>query len=506
MQPESRCSFGYTTLANALPQRINSHCFRASHGFHPDGPARPPAGLPPKIRSDLVLGLNLLLQGVAGNLLVIALEGSQVLTGLGEFTLLHTLTNVPVDESTLGVHEVELVVESGPGLGDGGGVGQHADSALEVGKVAVGDLLGRLVADTDLETSRAPVDELDGALGLERGDGSVGLLGDDITTVQQASGHVLAVAGITLNHLVVGLKAAHGDLADGVGLVGSLVRGDDGGVGHQREVDTGVGDQVGLELVEIDVEGTVETERSGDGRDNLGNQAVEVLVAGAFNTEVAAADVVDGLVVNHETAVGVLKGSVGGEDRVVGLNNGGGVLRSRVDAEFQLGLLAVVNGQTLHQESTKTGTGTTTEGVEDQETLETGAVVGNTADLVEDLVDHLLADGVVTTGIVVRGILLASDHVLGVEKTAVGTGADLIDNIGLKVAVDGARNVLALTSLGEEGAETMVGVILLALLGQVTIGLDTVLKAVELPAGVGDLATSLTNVQRNNFSHFGESN
>ena len=322
---------------------------------------------------------------------------------------------------------------------------ENLHSALEVGKVAVGDLLGRLVADTDLETSRAPVDELDGALGLERGDGSVGLLGDDITTVQQASGHVLAVAGITLNHLVVGLKAAHGDLADGVGLVGSLVRGDDGGVGHQREVDTGVGDQVGLELVEIDVEGTVETERSGDGRDNLGNQAVEVLVAGAFNTEVAAADVVDGLVVNHETAVGVLKGGVGGEDRVVGLNNGGGVLRSRVDAEFQLGLLAVVNGQTLHQESTKTGTGTTTEGVEDQETLETGAVVGNTADLVEDLVDHLLADGVVTTGIVVRGILLASDHVLGVEKTAVGTGADLIDNIGLKVAVDGARNVLALT-------------------------------------------------------------
>lgn len=468
MQPESRCSFGYTTLANACPQRNNSHCFRASHGFHPDGPAGPPARLRSKIRSDLVLGLNLLLQGVAGNLLVVALKGSQVLTGLGEFTLLHTLTNVPVDESTLGVHEVELVVESGPGLGDGGGVGQHAatfdlplaflclenvayqmeknlHSALEVGKVAVGDLLGRLVADTDLETSRAPVDELDGALSLQGGHGSVGLLGDDITTVQQASGHVLAVAGITLDHLVIGLKAAHGDLVDGVGLVGGLVRGDDGGVGHQREVNTGVGDQVGLELVEIDVEGTVETEGSGDGRDNLGDQAVEVLVARALDAEVAAADVVDGLVVNHEAAVGVLKGGVGGEDRVVGLNNGGGVLRSRVNAEFQLGLLAVVNGQTLHQESTETGTSTTTEGVEDQETLETSAVVGNTADLVEDLVDHLLADGVVTTGIVVRGILLASDHVLGVEKTAVGTGADLIHNIGFQIAVNGTRDILALT-------------------------------------------------------------
>jgi hypothetical protein len=49
----------------------------------------------------------------------------------------------------------------------------------------------------------------------------------------------------------------------------------------------------------------------------------------------------------------------------------------------------------------------------------------------------------VTTGVVVGSILLASDHLLGVEERAVGTSADLIDNIGLKIAVDGARNVTA---------------------------------------------------------------
>jgi hypothetical protein len=38
------------------------------------------------------------------------------------------------------------------------------------------------------------------------------------------------------------------------------------------------------------------------------------------------------------------------------------VLDRGVDTELQLGLLAVVDGQTLHQESTETGTGTTTEG------------------------------------------------------------------------------------------------------------------------------------------------
>lgn len=140
----------------------------------------------------------------------------------------------------------------------------------------------------------------------------------------------------------------------------------------------------------------------------------------------------------------MLQGGVGGQDGVVGLNDGGGSLRSRVDAELELALLAVVDGQTLHQESTETRTGTTTEGVEDQEALKTNAVVGNTSDLVENALNQLLADGVVATGVVVGSILLAGDHHLRVEQVAVRTGADLVDDIGLQVAVDGTGNVLAL--------------------------------------------------------------
>jgi len=166
-------------------------------------------------------------------------------------------------------------------------------------------------------------------------------------------------------------------------------------------VDTRVRDQVGLELVQIDVEGAVESERGGDGRDNLSNQAVEVLIVGALKTEVSAADIVNGLVVDHEGAVGVLEGGVCGENRVVGLNDGGGSLRSGINTEFQLALLAIVDGETLHQEGTETRTGTTTEGVEDEEALETNTVIGDTSNLVEDTIDELLSDSVVTTGVVV---------------------------------------------------------------------------------------------------------
>ena len=93
----------------------------------------------------------------------------------------------------------------------------------------------------------------------------------------------------------------------------------------------------------------------------LSDQSVQVLVVRSLDAEVAAADVVDGLVVDHEGAVGVLKGSVGSKDGVVGLDDRGGDLGSRVDTELELALLAVVDGQALHEESTETRTGTTTE-------------------------------------------------------------------------------------------------------------------------------------------------
>jgi hypothetical protein len=133
----------------------------------------------------------------------------------------------------------------------------------------------------------------------------------------------------------------------------------------------------------------------------LSNNAVQVLVVGALKTEVSSADVIDSLVVDHERTVRVLKGGVGGKDGVVWLNNGGSSLGCRVNTELQLDLLAEVDGETLHEKGTETRSSSTTEGVEDEETLETGAVIGNTANLVQNLVDQFLADSVVATGIVV---------------------------------------------------------------------------------------------------------
>jgi hypothetical protein len=50
--------------------------------------------------------------------------------------------------------------------------------------------------------------------------------------------------------------------------VGSLRGRDNWSISNEREMDTRVRNQVGLELVEINVERAIETERSSYGRDN----------------------------------------------------------------------------------------------------------------------------------------------------------------------------------------------------------------------------------------------
>jgi len=399
-----------------------------------------------------------------------------------------------MDEGSLGVHKIELVVESGEDLSDGGRVGDHAHGSHNLGEITTGDDGGGLVVDTDLESGGAPIDELDGSLGLDGGDGGVDVLGDDVSSVHHGTGHVLSVSGVTLGHHVGGLEGGVGDLGHGELLVVGLLSGDDGGVRRQHKVDSGVRNQVGLELGHIDVEGTVESEGGGQGGDDLGDQSVKIGVGGSLDVEVSSADIVDSFVVEHNGHIGVLQEGVSGQDGVVRLNDGSGDLGRGIDGETELGLLSVVDGESLQEEGTESGSGTTTDGVEDEESLETGTVVGELSDSVEAEIDDFLSDGVMTSGEVVGGIFLSGDQLFGVEELSVGSGSDFVDNGGFEIEEDGSGNVLSGTSLGEEGVEGIVTTTDSLVGWHLSVGLDTVLKAEQLPTGVTDLDTSLTNV------------
>jgi hypothetical protein len=197
----------------------------------------------------------------------------------------------------------------------------------------------------------------------------------------------------------------------------------------------------------------------------------------------------------------VLKEGVSGEDGVVWLNDGCRDLRGWVDGESEFGLLAVIDRESLEEEGSETRTGTTSDGLEDEESLETSALIGELSDSIKTEVNNLLTDGVVTTGEVIGGILLTRDELLGMEKLSVGAGSDLIDDSWLEIKEDGARDVLASTSLGEECVESVVAATDSLIRRHLSVRLDSVLEAEELPAGVAALEAGLADVKADALTH-----
>lgn len=108
-----------------------------------------------------------------------------------------------------------------------------------------------------LEASWAPVDEVDVSLGLDVRDGGVDVFWHHVAAVEQAAGDVLAVPRVARDELVRVVKARRRDVRDAQLLVVRLLSTHDWRVVRHGEVDPGVGNQVGLELCQVHVQGTI---------------------------------------------------------------------------------------------------------------------------------------------------------------------------------------------------------------------------------------------------------
>merc|ERR1719476_457194 len=121
---------------------------------------------------ELLIGVDLIRSLLRDHIKVVLLEESKVLTGLAELSLFHTLTDIPVHEGTLSIHDVVLLGDAlGEHTGHGHVVSDHGHIARRRGKDVLGQGSGRLVVEADLETSGAPLDERDLVVLLEPLDG-----------------------------------------------------------------------------------------------------------------------------------------------------------------------------------------------------------------------------------------------------------------------------------------------------------------------------------------------
>jgi hypothetical protein len=137
--------------------------------------------------------------------------------------------------------------------------------------------------------------------------------------------------------------------------------------------------------------------------------------------------------------------------------------------------------------------------MEDKESLKSGTAVGELADAVQDDVNNLLSNGVMTTGVIVGGVFLSRDDLLGMVELGVLSGADFVADGGLQIDKDGSRDVFAGRGLAEKGVEGIVGNTKRSVRGHFSVLVDAVLEAVKLPAVVTNLDTGLAEMNRDAF-------
>ena len=198
------------------------------------------------------------------------------------------------------------MIEPAPRLGNCCRVAHHAHRSVGLRHDVTGYDGNRLVVYADLEPRGTPIDKLDTALSFDPANSSAHVFGSDVTAVQQTARHVFPLPRVALHHLIGWFETRCGDLLDRVPFHERVLAGNYGSERAHRKVDSRVGNQIGLKLVQIDVQTTGESKGRRYGADGLAYQSVEVFVRRATYLQLILAYSVDGFVVNEKGAVRVL--------------------------------------------------------------------------------------------------------------------------------------------------------------------------------------------------------
>merc|ERR1712151_643346 len=301
-------------------------------------------------------------------------------------------------------HGGELLTDSLEHLLDGGGVTEEGNSHLES--------LWWDIADGGLDVVWNPLNEVGRVLVLDIEHLLIDFLGGHAASEDGGGGKVTSVSWVEGAHHVLGVEHLLGELWDGEGTVLLGSTGGEWGETNHEEVETWEWHEVDSELSQVRVELTWESEAAGDSREGGGDEMVQISVGWGGELKGSEADIVKGLVVNAHDIIGVLDELMDREGSVVWLDDSVGHLGGWHNGVGDHLSVWVLFSDLGDKEGSHTGSGTTSEGVGDLESLKAVATFSFLTDDIEDGVDELSTFGVVTLGPVVSGTSLSEDEVV----------------------------------------------------------------------------------------------
>jgi len=326
-----------------------------------------------------------------GGFLVLLVFGNEVVHvrfSFSEFHLVHTFGGVPVKESLSSKHSSELFTNSLEHLLNGGGVTDEGNGHLQTSWWDI--------TDGGLDVIWDPFDEVRRVLVLDVQHLFVNFFGGHSSSELGGGGEVSSVSWVRSTHHVLGVEHLLGEFWDREGSVLLGSSGGEWGETNHEEVKSWEWYQVSGELSEIRVQLTWESERASDTRHSGGNQVVKISVGWGGELEGSEADVIKGFVINDLDFIGVFDQLMDGKGGVIWFDNGVRNLWGWEYGESFHDSVWVFFSDLGDQKSSHTGSGTTTEGVANLESLETVTSFSFLSDDVEDGVDEFSTFGVVT--------------------------------------------------------------------------------------------------------------
>ena len=115
---------------------------------------------------------------------------------------------------------------------------------------------------------------------------------------------------------------------------------------------------------------------------------VKITICWGGELKSSEANIIKSFVIDLVGDIGMFKQRVHTQDAVIRFDNSGGDLRASPDSETNLRLFTIIDGKSFQHQASQTRSGTSSDSVEDDKSLESSTIVSQLTDSVKNKVDN----------------------------------------------------------------------------------------------------------------------